>query len=445
MTRPARRRPNSPRRAGAIALALAVWGLPAACRSADPARTPDLPGAVRVPASAFPLGGAPAPPRETPSGAVTWLGRKVLPQCQRMVVGLVLEIRPFGGGAEVARIEEREIVWGPLVENPAPYTVFCGSAGLAPRPGARGLFLLRVLPGGTCEAVEISPLDDPDGPARLRAFRRYLEIEGEADGAVRRDALLAYLRGAVADGDRWTRENALREYGAFADAFPGSLEPADGAALARALPSVRDPGLRRLVQAALDRAPATTSRTGLRAQPPAGGAAPAEALAPFTKRFDAARSDAPARRKAIVDAAAEVGAASAPLVARALDDKDPQVREAAVAAAGVTGIDVASGRILSLAATDPSPEVRATAVRALGHLRYTPAVETLAGLARGEPALAREALHALARIRSPAALEKLAGLRTPGDDERRRLVDFLVSEAFVRQEKAMGARWAAGM
>lgn len=100
-------------------------------------------------------------------------------------------------------------------------------------------------------------------------------------------------------------------------------------------------------------------------------------------------------------------------------------------------------RLLPMTASDASAGVRRTCVIALGHMRYAAAVDTLAGLAASDAGLSREAMFALGRIRDPAALEKLRELRTGGGDERKRLADFLLSDEFVQQERAMGAPWAS--
>ena len=121
------------------------------------------------------------------------------------------------------------------------------------------------------------------------------------------------------------------------------------------------------------------------------------------------------------------------------------MREAAAAAAGEVGIADAVPRLVPLAATDRSPPVRRSCVMALGHLRAASAVGTLAGLAASDPEVGREAMFALARIRDAAAVAELRRLgASSGDAERRKLVDFLLSDDFVRQERAMGAKWAVG-
>lgn len=423
-------------------LALAAASLAAGCRGTTAsAPTPALPGAVKVAAADFPLE-PPPEPGEDPDGPVTHVGRSVLAKCHKMVVAKVVTVRPAGPGAEIARIEESEVLWGPPETDEGPYAVLCGGRGLSPPPGASALFLLRLLPAGDYEALEVAPLGDADGPVRLRTFRRILEIESAADAESRHAALLAYLRGAVVSDEAWIRSNAVREYAAYTKAFPGRLRTEDGAAIARALPMLRDAELKRLAQRALDRAPSAAPAKP--SAPRTATSAPAADLGPFTKRFDDAPRDPAERRRAVLEAAARLDAAAGPLVARGLADPEAVVREASAAAAGEAGIAALVPTLLPLLVTDPSVAVRTTVVIALGHLGAASAVESIAGLARSEPAFERETLFALGRIRNDAAMAHLRALRGTGDTERARLVDFILSEDFVRQERAMGARWATG-
>jgi hypothetical protein len=358
-----------------------------------------------------------------------------------MVVATVVSSSRGAAGTEVVKVHEDELMWGDPEPETLPYTVVCGATGLAPQVGGRGLFLLRLSRGGGYEALEVAPADDDAGPARLRTFRTYLAIERIPEPAERRRALLTYLRNAIRSEDEFVRANAIREYAAFAETFPQGLAAEDGPALAKVLATIREPELRRLAESALDRAPAA-ARPQSRSAAERASAAATAVLAEQEKRFDAARAKPDERAKAILDAAAQIDRAAEPLVARGLADSAPAVREAAATAAGETGMTGLGPKLLPMTATDSSLPVRRTAVIALGHLRYAGAVDTLAGLAESDPAVSREAMFALGRIRDQAALAKLRGLRTGGGDERKRLVDFLLSDEFVQQERAMGAAWA---
>jgi HEAT repeat protein len=124
------------------------------------------------------------------------------------------------------------------------------------------------------------------------------------------------------------------------------------------------------------------------------------------------------------------------------------VRAAAAEALGASGAEGPSAgagpALLRSLQSDADPAVRAAAAEALGTLRIEEAVPSLRAAARGEAATSRSALFALARIRSGAALEALRAVRdeagAPDAEaarERRDLVDFLLSEDFLRQEEAL--------
>jgi hypothetical protein len=363
-----------------------------------------------------------------------------------MSVGRVESRTPGLRGAEIVRVAEQETLWGPGHEDgdPALY-VTAGEVGVLPATGARALFLLRLLPSGNYEAIDVAPLDDADGATRLDCFRRILAIEATPDAAARRSALLEWLRACVSGGDRWARDYAVREYAAVADAFPGALRAPDGDALVRVLPSLRDPGLRRLGQRALD-AVKTDAPGAARATTAAAPrrVVPRVDLTAYEERFRA--KDPGERRKAVLDAVVAHGAAAESLVERALADADPVVREAGVTSAGETGMTGLGDKVFATYATETHPVARRSLVVAIGKLRVRAAVPVLAEIAAGGGTLWREASFALGRIRDEMALARLATIgRTASDAERAKLAEFLRSDDFLRQEKALGAPWTEGL
>ena len=431
--------------AACVAAALgagACAGSPETSPPAVPGTTTVRPGPV-VEGQAGDASGARPEPAADPAGPVTHLGRSVFPKCHRMSVGTVAESRVLPRGVELLQVEETDVLWGP--PGTRRITVVCGAEGLAPGAGGRALFLLRLLPSGSYEAVQVSGLDDDDGPARLAAFRRYLEIESLRDPEARREALLVYLRRSVAAEKGWTRANALREYEAFSDAFRGALGPDDAAVLSRIAASERNAELRRLAQTTLDRVPGDAASRAATTTSSAGDAPAASAvdLTAFETRFADRRGGPGPRRQALSDAAQAHGALAAPLVGTALDDEDPAVRAAAATIAGDAGMTSLGGRLVERLRAEESPAVRRNLVVALGHVRCDEAVPILGSYAGEGAALSREAAFALARIRTPAAMERLRRLAADeADAERAELARFLLTEDFVRQERALGARWA---
>jgi hypothetical protein len=324
--------------------------------------------------------------------------------------------------------------------DPGPLTVLCPKAGTLSSIGRDGLFLLHERrESENWELVELAWLDDEEGAQRLAAFREFLRIEAVADPARRLDELRRWLRGAVLSDATWTRAAAANEYAALAEEFPESLTADDAVALSSALSRTRERALRRSLQAALDACPA--EKAGAAPRGPVGDSKTAGALAEATTRFNAKGALPQARRQAVLDAAVNAGAAGAPLFARALDDADPTVREAGVAAAGQLRVLSLEPRIAGMLSAETAPGLRRTLVLAAGHLRSSASVPTLALLARQDGALSREAAFALARIRDEPAVGALRKLRSEATDkERTELFDFLLSDGFVAQERALSDR-----
>lgn len=424
-----------------LVLGVGTVSLATACATPTDAPGSGLPGATTVRTGpVVAKSPAPAAVAKDPQAPVTFLGRTVFPKCHRMSVGRVVRTSELPRGAEIVQVAESEVLWG--TRDDAPIPVICGAVGLAPDVGATALFLLRLLPSGSYEAVQIAPLDDDDGPARLEAFRRYLAIEALPDAASRRSELAAYLRNALTEGRGWTRANAIREYEAFSSVHADALGPADADVLARAAAIESKAELRKLLQATLDRVPSGRAARNAAIAAPAPAAPPD--LGVYERRLADRRSGPGPRRQALIDAAVEHGARCQPLVAAALADDEPLVREAAAAIAGESGITVLGPKLVERLRVEDAVPVRRTLVLSLGHLQTASAVPLLSSLtAPGDP-LARDATFALARIRDAAAVERLDRLlRESTDAERIELLRFLLSDDFVRQERALGSRWAA--
>ncbi len=366
------------------------------------------------------------------------MGREVLPRVDVIVRGRVERVSAAAHGAEVGRVEPVDWMRGVPREQGSILVVLSAAEGALPFPGRDALFLLRSIPySDNLELVEVGTLDDEDGAARLAAMKRFLEIESIADPAARFAALRAYLRGALVSEEGWTRRNAAREYAALAAEVPGSLTAEDRPPLERALQRTPEKSFRTLLESALAQCP------GSKGSPARPAAKPArdDDLAAYLARFDARDVSDAARRQCVIDAAVELGERGTPLFAKALVDDDPRVREAAAAAAGQLRTLALEPRIATMLTTDPSAGVRRTLVVAAGHLRSKASVSTLALLAKeGEP-FARDAIFALARVRDDAALGELRRLRSEAQDpERRSVLDFLLSDRFVEQEKALGEK-----
>ncbi len=408
--------------------------LTVACASSTPGRTitaaPRFVGPDGKPLESDPTGMARPEDR---NGPVTHLGRQVLPRCDVVVRARTARLSPPLRGVETARTIVLETLYPLDFEVREQITLLARQPGLIPREGFEALLVLKLMPRTTnLEVLEVSPLDDEHAAARVETFRKYVEIEAIEAPAERLDALRSYLRTAVDSPSSWVRLNAAREYAALAGWWSAALEGEDTAGLDRVLRSTRSAEVRRLTRATLDRVGARTA-PGMQREPAV------DAVAEIEKRYDAPGSTTAARRDAVLEAAARWGKTAVPLLERAVRADEPAVREAAVV--GLAEVDAQDHEpyLRRMLATEPEIIVRRSLIVSLGLLRSEQSVPQLAALARGEGRLAREACYALARIGTPAALERLRDLGGRGaPTERADLVDFLLSDAFEAQERALG-------
>ncbi len=372
---------------------------------------------------------------------VTHLGRTVLPDAELVILARTERLTPAQAGIEIARVEPLRTLHGAAPTDESTLTVICGEPGILPGPGGQALLILRRRPRSpNHETVQVVPVSGKGGAERLEAFELYLDVEGLPDEAERVERLLDYLRDALRDPRRWTRANAALEYASLAAARPDDLGGADIAPLRSAILSARNPGTRNALQRALAVAERDTGARPTTARGPSRDPARADtaALAAAVEEFDATE-DAAKRRDLVLDAAVDLGRRSTPLLRRALADPDARVREAGIAAAAEVGARSLTEPILGMLTGDDPLPLRRSAVRALGYLAAPSAVPTLSLMARGGGALEKDATFALARVRDEPALLALEGLRDAATDaERRRLIAFLLSDAFVEQERGLG-------
>lgn len=418
------------------------------CASTDAAPAPELTGAERV--KLAPRSTETASPT-APDGnlALTHVGRTVLLRSAWVLRARVASISPPLHGAAVGRAEVLEALRGePESER---VTLLAGEAAAIPDPGREAILFVDPIPGSpNVRLVQSVPLWDDDATSRAEALRRYLAIEELAreDRGAAAAELVDYLRRAVRSADEWTRWNAAEEYASLARAHPQLLGPDDAAALGAAVSGSRDAAFRRRVGAALDAIPKrsradSTSASGTPAAGESAGESTAsiddETVRAWLDRFEAA--DEPDERRAVlVEAVEGPGAALQPLFDRALTDAHPVVRDTAVVAVARLELSELGGRLVQRLADEEHPRVRSSLVRAVGLLRTTEAVPLLSSLATAGDEGLREAWFALARIRSEDCLATLRALQSSRTGEDRSTLEFLLSDAFVEQERALGRR-----
>jgi hypothetical protein len=367
------------------------------------------------------------------------IGTGALRSADLVVRGEVERVSRVDVGVEMAVLRIRESLWGDAGRRDS-IRVLTNEQGYFSRVSSDAIYFLKGLEGesrATCHGIV--DLGGAEGPAKLAAVRRSLEVErrpaGERPAAVR--ALCFEGLGAP---DAWTRGNAGRELAHLASLRPEALSEGDLLDLRRAAFRERDPVLRPFLVEAVD----LLSRASAAGKLPAGdpGAVSLRG-APLLRKL---REDPdPAERRKAAEAVAREGAAGEGALLEALaKDPAPAVRAAAAEALGTSGTAAGAGEaLLRSAAEDGDPAVRNAAVDALGALRLPAAVPALRGMAR-DPVVSRAALFALARVRTAPAREALADLRreaaaagAEGTREFRELVDFLLSPDFEKQEEVL--------
>jgi HEAT repeat protein len=370
---------------------------------------------------------------------VTVVGTGLLRQSRAVVRACVEKVAAVAAGVEIATVRVEETLWG---EAPGGdrVRVLTHEAGYFARISTDAVLFLEPMGGGRYACRGVVDLAGDDGPSKLAALRRCLEVEA-LPAEKRAAALRAICFEGLGATDRWTRRNAARETAHLAGARPDAFTEADAREVRRAAGRERDRVVRPLlVEAAeaLDRAAAES-----RLAPPDPSAVTLRG-APLLRRL---REDPDAAiRRAAVEAAVSEGRAGLDAVReRLLGDEDGSVRAAAAIALGGAGDAGAAPDLVRAAREDAEIQVRAAAAEALGALRAEGAVASLRGLAReAKPAVAREALFSLARIRTEEALAAVRAIRNeaaaaPGEENGvlRDLCDFLVSDDFLRQEEAL--------
>jgi len=373
-------------------------------------------------------------------GAVTVLGTGPLRESRAVVRAEVERVAASPSGVEIATVLVKETLWGEAAESPR-LRLLTHEPGYFGRLSPEAVFFVDPVGASDRYAVRaVVELEGEAGKARLAALRRCLEVERLPAGD-RAAALRAVIFEGLGATDAWTRQNAARELVHLAGLRPGTFSPEDARDVRKAASRARDRVLRPLLVEA--------SEILVRASA-AGTLAPSDPGAvtlrgaPLLKTL---REDPdPRLRRAAAEAAAGEGAAGeAALRAALAGDADAGVRAAAAEALGRSAGRDAADDLLRAAKGDGDLAVRAAAVEALGAARAEAAAGVLRDLARKPPAsLAREALFALARIRTEEALAAIRGVRAEaaaedGDAARetRDLADFLLSEDFLLQEKAL--------
>ena len=378
---------------------------------------------------------------------VTYLAEAVLSRCDLVVRARIVERKTFATGVTVATVEVIDVISGTEKRRRLPVTTGDPRTIAGSFPDGV-LFLRRHTRGAPYELIQQFRLLDDVGRARLAALRQYVAAQALPTA----DARVARMREIhlenVSSGDAWTRGNAIRELSWFTRHWPGVFTAEDRRLLLEVREGVGETTLRELLEGCLHRIDAALVERGDGADPsPAVAGDGKEDSEEYAQALDRARTEGvpvAERREALERLARRWPGRAGVDVEPFLDDPARELRQRAGCLLGELGHAPSAARLIeTLRREGEDPDVRRETIRALGNLGAAAATEALAA-AIAEPALRRAALYALAQIGTDRAREVLAAARarfgsldSEAAERLRKYFDFLDSEAFRKQERAL--------
>jgi hypothetical protein len=293
------------------------------------------------------------------------------------------------------------------------------------------LFLARPTDGESARLLTAFPVDGSLGREKVASLERQIALAAIPDPDARARATVAYLLEAQKANGTWTRVHAARELNHLVRVWPRVFDDEAREALATAARGARVPSQRTWLVRVLET---------LRCVVPPSERAP-EAPPDVRRLRDllAEAEDRDGRVKVFREVLERGGRRGFAVAFRVLPEVDAEVREQVVDLLGEGGWSDALEPVRALYATEPSVEVQRAVVRAVGRLGGGAAVPWLEDRTRSLR-VQREALFALARIRTPEALSALrrfrdrAAVSSHGDKDVTALVDYLLGPAFEEIE-----------
>ncbi len=371
---------------------------------------------------------------------VTYLGSHILSRTDLVVRG---------------RIESRvRLPVGTVLSNLTVAETLLGEAGAArilllsldpsalPPRGTEAVFFLRRVGEGRYEPLGSVDTSSREGSLRLATLRKYLAIERIPDATKKREELRDLLLANLASKTRFLFWSAARELAHFSKDNRAVFRPEDVARIRKKLAAAPDPLVREFLKTTLE-------NLGAAAAPPSPGGKRPDRPRLTTREFQelmrtwkAGIPDTRRRLEVLKRLVSRYLRDTLPILPAALRDSSAPVREVAALSLGEGLVEESVPSLVGLLAGEKDLAVRKAAIQALGILRARAALPVLEELGR-DARLLRTVAFAVARIGGPRARGWLAGLKAahpgaaPRDREIRRLVDFLLSEDFRKQEAAM--------
>jgi len=373
---------------------------------------------------------------------VTYLGEHMLRKTDVVLLGEAGAPALLPTGARLVRVRVTEVLAG--TETGKSVLLVAGSPDLLPPKGTWAMLFLKRLGRGRYEPVGLVDATGRDARVRISTLRRYLEIEIMRGAAEKRNALRDFLLTNLESENRFLRWSAARELANFTKQS-GKYLRAPHLARIRAVRARRDQdSFRELLDTAL-------ARTGARAAPVPkdrkqglkGPEGPEfRELRRLIQRWKKPPEKAE-ERIAILQRVTSIWLRnSAPILIDALDDTDAKIRRMAALKLAEGEFTAAEPPLRNRLSEERDRQVLAALIHSLGILKSERALPTSLMLGKSAD-LRRAAAFAAARTGGKLASDWLDALvashnrETVEDREIRRLVTFLRSDAFKRQEKAL--------
>jgi hypothetical protein len=372
---------------------------------------------------------------------VTYLGKRMLPRTDLVALGQVIEANRVGTAASVARFSLTEVLAGK--ESRKTVLLISPDPSSLPEKRTECVLFLRRLDDGRYEPLGRVELRGRGRATKLDTLKEYLRIEAIGDGEKKRKALRDLLMKNLVSDDPFLFFSAARELAHFTERNGSLLSEEDARVIARRAAGTGNAVLKELLAtslANLGRGPEQDK--GDAEGVPKTGLPKSRAFKELASTWRKGGLGTRERLALVRELCTRHLRHAGPILVEALGDADSEIRELAAQNLGEAKFAAAEAPLIRLLTRERKPRVLRAAIRSLGVLKSKAALPAILELAR-DPDLIRPVAFAAARIGGPEARAYLAGLRAShsGESKRersiRKLVDFLLSEAFARQEEAM--------
>ncbi|MHC4550374.1 MAG: HEAT repeat domain-containing protein [Planctomycetota bacterium] len=367
---------------------------------------------------------------QAPDAFTATLERSAVRYERRRKAGLAKYLKDVSR-LKVPRAED-EITNRPTVKRSreeAPRTPTPGrGVGVRLARGEKGLFFLRRREASYA-MVGYVPARDPLYQAKRGRLENVLRLEAIPALDVRAgNAKRFYLAGLRSD-DPWQRGNSAREVRGLALRFPDLFTAQDAKVLARRLYEETEPPIQASLERALRAVDPERARTYALAEERRARERHAQALQEERRVLEATRLPE-VRAADLVRLAQRYGRAATGILTDFLTDPQPLVRERAAQALAELGGPSALAPLRRALARERDRDAATAMIYACGVKGDVEAIPLLTQRLR-DPALARTAVHALARIGGPAARTALEEHRRRADAATKDLIESLLREEFA--------------